>query len=64
MRMVYGKVPEAIPETTDTLGMFNYYNDHYRKNNKITDLTESKKRFYEGYKKTFKKGGYKSKSRR
>ena len=64
MRMVYGKVPEAIPEITDTLGMFNYYNDHYRKNNKITDLTESKKRFYEGYKKTFKKGGYKSKSRR
>jgi len=57
MRMVYGKVPEAIPEVTDTLGMFNYYNDHYRKNNKIKDLTESKKRFYEGYRTTFKKGG-------
>ena len=61
MRMVYGKVPKAIPEVTDTLGMFNYYNDHYRKNNKITDLTKSKERFYEGYKMEFKHGGKRSK---
>tara|TARA_R110002020_G_scaffold176817_1_gene369488 strand:- start:736 stop:3588 length:2853 start_codon:yes stop_codon:yes gene_type:complete len=58
MRMVYGKSPEPIPEVTDTLGMFNYYNDNYRKNTKIKDLTESKKRFYEGYKSTFQKGGF------
>ena len=61
MRMVYGRVPEAIPEITDTAGMFNYYNDNYRKNNKIKDLTKSKERFYEGYKMKFTKGGYKSK---
>ena len=60
MRMVYGKSPKSIPEVTDTLGMFHYYNDNYRKNNKITDLTESKKRFYEGYKKKFKPGGFKA----
>ena len=59
MRMVYGRVPESIPEVTDTSGMFNYYNDNYRKNTKIKDLTESKKRFYEGYKSTFQNGGYK-----
>ena len=41
--------------------MFNYYNDNYRKNNKIKDLTKSKERFYEGYKMKFTKGGYKSK---
>ena len=64
MRMVYGKVPESIPEVTDTLGMFNYYNDNYRKNNKIKDLTESKKRFYDGYGRTFKKGGYKARKRK
>ena len=58
MRMVYGKSPEPIPEVTDTLGMFNYYNDNYRKNTKIKDLTESKKRFYEGYKSKFQKGGF------
>jgi hypothetical protein len=57
MRMVYGRTPDAIPEVTDTLGMFNYYNDNYRKNNKVKDLTESKKRFYEGYKMKFKRGG-------
>lgn len=64
MRMVYGKVPESIPEVTDTLGMFNYYNDNYRKNNKIKDLTESKKRFYDGYGRTFKKGGYITRKRK
>ena len=55
MRMVYGRTPEAIPEVTDTLGMFHYYNDNYRKNNNIKDLSKSKKRFYEGYKMDFKK---------
>ena len=61
MRMVYGKSPESIPEVGETEKAFEYYNDKYRKNNKITDLTESKKRFYEGYKIKFKKGGYKAK---
>jgi hypothetical protein len=61
MRMVYGRSPEAIPEITDTSGMFNYYNNNYRRNNEIKDLTKSKERFYEGYKKEFKRGGYKSK---
>ena len=61
MRMVYGKSPESIPEVGDTAKAFKYYNKNYRKNNKITDLTESKKRFYEGYKTKFKKGGYKAK---
>jgi len=62
MRMVYGKVPEALPEITDTAGMFKYYNDNYRRNPEITDLTKSRERFYEGYKMKFKKGGYKSNS--
>tara|TARA_R100000544_G_C2225309_1_gene60277 strand:+ start:508 stop:2301 length:1794 start_codon:yes stop_codon:yes gene_type:complete len=61
MRMVYGRSPEAIPEITDTLGMFHYYNDNYRKNNKIKDLTQSKARFYEGYKTNFQFGGLKEK---
>ena len=61
MRMVYGRTPEAIPEVTDTLGMFHYYNDNYRKNNKIKDLTQSKARFYEGYKTNFQFGGLKEK---
>ena len=60
--MVYGKVPESLPEITDTAGMFKYYNDNYRRNPEITDLTESEKRFYEGYKMKFKKGGYRSNS--
>ena len=54
MRMVYGRSPEVIPEITDTAGMFKYYNDNYRKNNEIKDLTKSRERFYEGYKKKFK----------
>jgi hypothetical protein len=57
MRMVYGKSPKSIPEVGDTAKAFKYYNDNYRKNNKITDLTESKKRFYEGYKSKFQIGG-------
>ena len=61
MRMVYGKSSESIPEVGDAEKAFKYYNKYYRKNNKITDLTESRKRFYEGYKMKFKRGGYKSK---
>jgi len=57
MRMVYGRSPEAIPAITDTSGMFDYYNNNYRRNNEIKDLTKSKERFYEGYKKEFKRGG-------
>tara|TARA_R110000824_G_scaffold20142_3_gene76436 strand:- start:24 stop:1043 length:1020 start_codon:yes stop_codon:yes gene_type:complete len=61
MRMVYAKSPESIPEVGDTAKAFKYYNKNYRKNNKVKDLTQSKSRFYEGYKMKFKKGGYKSK---
>ena len=62
MRMTYGRSPKKIPSKENPEKMFTYYNDEYRKNNKITDLTKSKERFYEGYKMEFKKGGYRSKS--
>lgn len=59
MRMTYGRVPDAIPNVTDTADMFKYYNDNYRRNLKIKDTTKSEERFIEGYKMNFRKGGLK-----
>tara|TARA_R110002020_G_scaffold325902_1_gene541637 strand:+ start:501 stop:3173 length:2673 start_codon:yes stop_codon:yes gene_type:complete len=61
MRMVYGRSSDPIPAITDTSGMFKYYDEKYRRNTKIKNKTESRKRFYEGYKMKFKRGGYRSK---
>jgi len=64
MRMAYGRSAEAIPSRSDSAyedKLFKYYDEEYRKNLKVKNKTKSRKRFNDGYKSKFKKGGYRAK---